>query len=628
VCKHAWLVVLALSLTASWAEAQPPACNETRAVSGIVLDETGRGRKGMGVHLSEPKNGREQVTLTGPDGRYAFDAVCPGTYQIQILGDPYPAAAGSVEVGDANVVHNLIRRRSDTLASPTGFAAISIAFFWVGLLLFRHHNIVRTNHELLMAQIDNLATRIRLESDSNSDRNAGTAVENLSQRAWAVKTDVLSKRTWWEWFFWSRGRELAAWVRLHEIERQVIAFLSPEERVVERAVYAESELRQLNKSAATSLADRIRLSLQAVVIGNQSGHVPEHGLQHLKQQLAEGLAVIYDQRDTDFAGLMEWHNKAMFLAYLALLTIAALGLVFHHEELFLVGAAGGLMSRMTRTLFREDVPSDYGASWTTLFLSPLLGAISAWIGIAVIIWLRDINVLDDAVFNQIDWHRPTDAAMIAMGFALGFSERLFTSLLSQVEGKVLEPRNAPAPAPPAPPSPFSPPPPPASNPPGGGVGNAVSREERIGAELDLSSGERAGFVGDPASKARAKLVQIVGAANVHDLTVQTVASKGQLQAVLFEGNIARDALPIAAEQVGQVLDPDGRVVFVGTITAALFDADVATQRTLADAGPALVKEAMTTVAGLSAQEPPAKLGGADPVEWMVSFFKPAPGSGE
>jgi hypothetical protein len=625
VRRYAWLVVLALSLPVDRADAQTsPECTGTlRAVSGLVLDETGYGRPRKAVQL-RTEDGREYVALTEPDGRYAFKEVCPGTYQIQIVGDPYPAASGSVTVGDADVNHNVVRRANDGLRGATGFTAIAIVFFWAGLLLFRHHNIVRTTHELLLAHIENLATRILLESDAG----AHAAVKALSDRTFAIKGEVEAKRTWWEWFFWSRGHELAAFVRLHEIERQVVAFLSPEERVVERAVYAETELRQLNLPEATSLADRIRVSLQALVIdAGHGGHASGHALEHLKQQLAEGLAVIYDQRDTGFSGLMEWHNKAMFLAYLALLTIMALGLVFHHEELFLIGAAGGLMSRMARSMFREDVPTDYGASWTTLFLSPLLGAISAWVGIAAVILAGEVNVLDEELLRTIDWNGPTGPVMIALAFLLGFSERFFMSLLSQIEGKVMQPRTGQASVPPAPPSPFAP----ATSSSSAAAGTAtttVSRENRIAAELDLSSGEHVAFIGDPASQTRATLVQLVGAANVHDLTIETIASKGRLQAVLFEGNIPRDELPRAADLVGQVIDPDGRVVFVGTISATQFEADADTQRQLTDAGPAVVKEVMTTTAGMRAQEPPAKLNTADPVEWIVSFSRPAPGSGD
>jgi hypothetical protein len=132
----------------------------------------------------------------------------------------------------------------------------------------------------------------------------------------------------------------------------------------------------------------------------------------------------------------------MWLVVVALTAIVLLSLVFHREQLFLIGAIGGLMSRMTRSLFREDVPTDYGASWTTLFLSPLLGAIAAWFGIAAVILLVRLEVLGPKL-AQVEWDPPLGATTVIIAFALGFSERLFTSLLSSIEGRVTDDPNRP-----------------------------------------------------------------------------------------------------------------------------------------------------------------------------------------
>ena len=211
---------------------------------------------------------------------------------------------------------------------------------------------------------------------------------------------------WKEWFFWSRGHEISGWISLHEVERQLIAFLSPESRVLERAVVAEAELRALNKPESLVLADRLRITLVEVLsTTSDEHHMPPHLLDHLKQQLAEGLAILYGHEDTRFASLMEWHNKAMFMVTLALMVVVALTLMFGQLQLFLLGAVGGLMSRMMRSLHREDLPTDYGASWTTLFLSPLLGAIAAWFGIAAIDMLGDMQVLG-GVLGTIEWEMP------------------------------------------------------------------------------------------------------------------------------------------------------------------------------------------------------------------------------
>jgi hypothetical protein len=604
------------------AAAQCPNEQAPGTVEGLMLNVDGTHRPN-GVARFLPASGiEERLAVAGQNGFYRIEGLCPGTYFVEAL-DATRVTALTLQAGQTMRMHLRLGLWRSPFASYLAF--IPLLFFAVGLLLFRHHNIVRTNRELLLAQIDNLKERIRLETDGAS---FPAETQELCERAHQVRDDF----QWLypaEWFFWSRGRELAAWTRLHELERQVVSFLVPEPRVVERAVYAETQLRAMNSPTASVVADRMRQTLQEIVAtgGDAESHQHSHAIEHLKQQLGEGLKIIYDHTDTKFAGLVEWHNKAMLLVYLSLLAIGALGLVFRHEELFLVGAVGGLMSRMTRSLFREEVPNDYGASWTTLFLSPLLGAISAWVGITLIVWLHQFGVLGEA-FGVISWHRPTDAVMIAMAFTLGFSERLFKTLLSKVEARVQQDLDKPPQAA-APPGPLTATAPAGARIPGGAspAPPGPSRLDRIVTDLDLRSGERAAFIGKATSPVRAALVAIVGASNLFDATPATLAQNSDLDAVLFEAIPSMSDLPSVATTLAAILRPDGRVVFVGQTPSALFDADAAAQTLQDHVGPAMIADALAA-AGIPAQDPPEKLGGADPVEWIASFIQPAPGGSD
>jgi hypothetical protein len=629
--RHA-LVVLFSLMAAVPAAAQTASAQcadaDRGSISGEVLNRDGSAASRTIVKVGESG----QMALAGTDGKYTVDRLCPGTYAFTQL-DGSPLATVTLGAGQNLTRYLVLRESSWQVASLLGG---TILLFGLGLLLFRHHNIVRTNRELLFAEIDNLAERIVCET--TDEPKHAEAVKQLVTRAkhvknaffWTKKTgEVTDKYTPWEWFFWTRGRELAGWMRLHEIERELVSYLSPEQRVVERAVAAEADLRRLKAPSATVVADRIRQTLQEIVAAGASHPSPEfsHTVSHLKQQLGEGLALVYGETDTGFAELMEWHNKAMFLVYLALLGIATLGLVFHHEELFLLGAVGGLMSRMTRSLFRADVPNDYGASWTTLFLSPLLGAISAWVGIALIVWLREMGVLG-ATLSRITWESPIDAVMIATAFTLGFSERLFTSLLAKVEGKVTDELNKP-PAPAAPPAPLSSAAGASSSAAAGTESGSapITTLDRIVQELDLKPGERAAFMGSATSAARAAMVKVVGATNVVDVTAATIGTQEPFDGMLFETIPPLADLAGVPAQLAAALRPDGRVVIVGSTPAALFEGDAAAQRTQGHAGPAIVKEALIE-AGLLGQDPPEKIGGTDPVEWIASFIKPAPGGGD
>ncbi len=130
--------------------------------------------------------------------------------------------------------------------------------------------------------------------------------------------------------------------------------------------------------------------------------------------------------------LANWHNKAMWLALVGLLFIAALGLTVGNVVLFVAGAVGGFLSRLGRILKIQPKPTDYGAHWTTLFLSPVAGALAGWAGILVVTLLSRQNILG-SLFHRVSWERSLDPLVLALAFVLGFSERLFTGFIEQVE---------------------------------------------------------------------------------------------------------------------------------------------------------------------------------------------------
>lgn len=158
---------------------------------------------------------------------------------------------------------------------------------------------------------------------------------------------------------------------------------------------------------------------------------------------SEALGYLYNRSDTTFAHLISWQNKTVWLVGCSLLLIVALAATLQHGILFLVGATGGLMSRLTRSLSRKDVPTDYGASWSCLFLSPLVGALAGWSGILLVIVGVEFNILGSAL--KFDWCNTFNPVMLGLAFLLGFTERRFDGILGQLDQKV----NGPAPPPPS-----------------------------------------------------------------------------------------------------------------------------------------------------------------------------------
>ena len=95
------------------------------------------------------------------------------------------------------------------------------------------------------------------------------------------------------------------------------------------------------------------------------------------------------------------------------------------------------MSRLMRSLSRADVPTDYGASWSTLFLSPVVGALAGWAGILLVIVGVEFNILGSAL--KFDWCNTFNPVMLGLAFLLGFSERFFDAILDQLNRKVEQP---------------------------------------------------------------------------------------------------------------------------------------------------------------------------------------------
>jgi hypothetical protein len=169
--------------------------------------------------------------------------------------------------------------------------------------------------------------------------------------------------------------------------------------------------------------------------------------------LAEALVLIDGDVDDAFYKTTGWHNKLMWLVVCGLLFLVALGLAFENGVLLLAGAVGGLLSRLQRTIEMADVPTDYGATWGALFLSPLTGALTAWSGILLIVLGVKLNIFGAAL--NLDWNDPYNPTALALALVLGFTERWFSGLIDTVQSKVVAPAGStstptttPAPTPP------------------------------------------------------------------------------------------------------------------------------------------------------------------------------------
>jgi hypothetical protein len=164
---------------------------------------------------------------------------------------------------------------------------------------------------------------------------------------------------------------------------------------------------------------------------------PPPPLERLRALLSQALSAAYDRDFLSYADLVSWQNKTSWLVGCGLLLIVVLTGAFPPQSIFfLVGATGGLMSRLSRSLNRKEAPTDYGASWTTLFLSPVAGALGAWVAILVAALAVKLQILNTALgVGWADVHQP---ATLAVALAFGFSERLLDTVFQKLDEKTLD----------------------------------------------------------------------------------------------------------------------------------------------------------------------------------------------
>ena len=406
-------------------------------VQGHVFSSDGSRLSGATVTIEGPSRYVE-VTESGTDpGHYASPELAAGSYAITVKKDGFaPKIARPVVVNaESRVVDFVLDVECASCRAEDGnrqgrlngqWTLQVVLLFLASIWLVRWHNIARPNRELLKAEIQKAAVRFENET--------GAAPAAYLQGLLTAATDSMKWHPWhttWDFLFWSRGQEITGWSRIHEFQTASIGLLataSPVETIRARLQAIELDLIDSDKTHAKTIAGNIKDALETK---------PPLGVEVLRALLVEAATYANDEDVNECAQLVGWQTKAVWLAGVGCSLLVVLAYAVGNPVLFIAGASGGYLSRLGRTLKRADVPTDYGASWTTLFLSPIVGALSGWFGILLIVVLADskMQVLG-AAFQAVKRCCPLAPFTLGLAFALGFSERLFDGIISSLEDKV------------------------------------------------------------------------------------------------------------------------------------------------------------------------------------------------
>jgi hypothetical protein len=393
----------------------------------IYLPDTGKAKDSLAIAAVKGESGdtitikdKDIVPCRGPNVVFYSRPLHPGAYQTTLSGRHIKSMSASVNVAKDQAIEQDFSPDAPETPNPL-LVLVPIAFL-VSIWLIRWNNLAVASRLGLLASVTDMKLRLSMSPTSSQ----GLRAAEVSR----LEAD-LKKKSVWDWLFWSRGLEIAGWMLIHKLEISLLESASSA-RVDARLHSAAQQLAGIDSAAAKGLGARISAAFEG------PNSPPDR-----KQLLVEALTFLYDCKDTGFASLTSWQNKAFWLTLVGVIFVASLSATEGHANLFLAGAAGGFLSRIMRQIKRADVPNDYGASWATLFLSPIAGALAGWFGVVLIMLLADPNVgVLSGPLKAIDWNAANVAPVLGAAFVLGFSERLFDGLVTQLEDTIDQKKEA------------------------------------------------------------------------------------------------------------------------------------------------------------------------------------------
>lgn len=293
----------------------------------------------------------------------------------------------------------------------------AILFVVVGYLLLalsvRALYIAWAARRLLIAQIQGVEARVGSgESGAEIRKLLDQAREPNPTGRFAIPKTML---------FWNGARELQGWRLVHEAERLLVGRMDYE-AVLARMRRAVIDLSSLPPVDATRWE-------KVLIPCLLDGANPQ--LATIRANLSEVLAAIHNSVDASYSSLIELQNKTMWLLTVGLVGAAIVALAFPGAQLLLLaGAVGGLLNRMRRIFTAKDLPTDYGASWGPLFLSPVVGSLTGWAGVQLLVLAQ---LLDIVKLESLTLGRPDGAGALSVALLMGFAEQWFDQVSKQIE---------------------------------------------------------------------------------------------------------------------------------------------------------------------------------------------------
>lgn len=334
----------------------------------------------------------------------------------------------------------------DDFIQPLTVTAILLAYF-IAFLVARRYWIALPHDSRLLAQLEKLVIRLKaaksriyLDKQENKKTSGGKEeiINVLLDNAGRLMRRTTEDDGCLVRLLGGNAVYLRGWRVYHELERQSIEVWTDDEVTdgiqVNRAILEKLSTPPTRSDQARALNERIDRMLPR----NKDDQWTKVSIEARRKLLEDGLSIIYDARDNFYASLAEWQNKASWLVFVSLLLLGVLGTIGENPMLLAAGAIGGLAAKLRGVVYRSDQPIDYGVSWATLFLTPLVGALSGWAGVAIVLFSVKVGIM--GALGDVTW-AGADKMPEALGLAIlfGFSASLFDKAVSKAQSTMESP---------------------------------------------------------------------------------------------------------------------------------------------------------------------------------------------
>jgi len=304
------------------------------------------------------------------------------------------------------------------------YAVLGFLIMYAGLTLTaRYLWVVKPSREDIRAEIETLKFEAgNLPDDPDGKKLKEAVRQSLDQNESPVLSFLADKPIFQRMLAFA-GDHAAARKHLHAIERNLL--LHPEYMKLHTRGFAMPALAQLERvpNPPTTLEVALKAALSRPKTTNTD----------LFPLVQQARAFNFAYLDEQFMSVADAKNKGLLLLLFSMLSL--LGLVYLYPDslvLFVAGSVGGLLARL-RTAVAQDGPSfDFGLSWAVMYLTPLVGALTGWFGVLIIMVMNALG-LTGGFLEGVSMTDVTLPQTVLVAFVFGLSATLFDFFITKIE---------------------------------------------------------------------------------------------------------------------------------------------------------------------------------------------------